>query len=301
MSAEVRIQDTAQYIEMVCKENVEDEFWRSELLFRGQSNKEYKLLPSLARDRHSACSSTIFNDERNLIDMAKYKMPDIFKDELSPIELLALLQHYGIPTRLMDVTESALVALYFACISNPDKDGEVIVFRHLYDKITNYPIINAIADSYRFATRDTWRPLSLFYGDIKRQPYFLEQQQVNEICHKDDKAGGEWISQCCQKLLYIYAPIRSMRQQVQQGRYILFPNNITEKDNSEKCFEWMINEIPKEHPDIVKRIIIPKEIKKQCIKDLNILGVNRGFLFCDSTDIVCDEILNKFKSNHTFS
>ena len=38
------------------------------------------------------------------------------------------MQHYGIPTRLIDVTTNPLVALYFACQGNPDKDGVVFIF-----------------------------------------------------------------------------------------------------------------------------------------------------------------------------
>ena len=98
------------------------------LLFRGQPDIKYELLPSIARNRTSAVSISLLNHERNLIETAKYRMPDLFRGNMLPVELLALLQHHGIPTRLLDVTENALVALYFAC-KGVDTDGEIIVFK----------------------------------------------------------------------------------------------------------------------------------------------------------------------------
>ena len=299
---EINISRIEEFVQTVCQLNDDitkgPQLWSQELLFRGQSNKAYELLPGIARGRHSSCQCTIFNDERNLIEMAKFKMPDVFRNDQTPLELLALLQHHGVPTRLLDVTENALVALYFACCSNPNTDGEVIVFKRRNESITNYPIVNAIADSYRFASRGTWTPLAHFYGDMKNQPYCLEQKQTFDICHPDDEAGGKWVEECCQHIFYIYAPIRSLRQQVQQGRYILFPNHINYEIYQEGAFEWTIDAIPKDHEDITARFIIPKENKQQLLSDLSVLGISEDFLFCDNVDTVCKGIVNTFKKKY---
>ena len=45
--------------------------------------------------------------------------------ELSDLELLASLQHYGAATRLLDFSQSAYVALWFACREDPEETGIV--------------------------------------------------------------------------------------------------------------------------------------------------------------------------------
>ncbi|SMN10976.1 TPR domain protein, putative component of TonB system [uncultured Candidatus Thioglobus sp.] len=63
--------------------------------------------------------------------------------KLSDLELLAELQHNGAATCLLDFTENALVALWFACHSNDKKDGQVIVMPTA--DIAKFSIVNTEA------------------------------------------------------------------------------------------------------------------------------------------------------------
>mgnify|MGYP001623869570 CR=1 FL=1 len=292
-----KVSSLEEYVHEVCLEKAkiynDQSIAFEKLLFRGQANVDYEILPSIARDRTSSVSISILNQERNLIEMAKYRMPDIFRENMSPIEILALLQHHGIPTRLLDVTENALVALFFAC-NEDDSDGEVIVFKENDKDIGAYPIRNAIADTYRFANA-TWNRLDSFYEKIVKQPYFLEQTTMLKNIYKTSEQEAQWICDCCSGIMFVYAPIRTMRQEMQSGRYILFHNRIITADDGTLAFEQIIDPIPKDHKNIMKRIVIPKDQKRNILSNLEVFGITEGRLFCDNTDIVCKNIVKQLK------
>lgn len=249
------------------------------LAFRGQENQQFKLLPSVGRGH-------IINQERNLIELSKYRMPNIFKSDLIPIDLLALLQHYGIPTRLLDVTSNPLVALYFAA-AGIQSDGEVFAFEYNDSDLTNYPIINAIAESYKFANDID---LVSFFDDIFIQPYFGEQR--NSFKNETDEQKGKWIKDCCKDLIFVKAAEKLERQKLQQGYYILFPNKIYEYCNR-LYFDKEINPIDKNNEQIKAKYIIKKEAKTEIRKKLEFLGISEATLFADNIDIVCKNIMNQ--------
>lgn len=100
--------------------------------FRGHSDQEWKLEPSVYRVPKKAegkpQEKPFIENEDNIIRDAIINSPDDFSDEDSIFSILVKLQHYGYPTRLLDLTTNALVALYFAVKSFDDKDGELFIF-----------------------------------------------------------------------------------------------------------------------------------------------------------------------------
>lgn len=90
------------------------EFPNGNLIFRGQSNISWGLLPKLFRDGYGN------NSEDDLIE--KYKQRYLVTSG-NYIDHVSDMQHYGMPTKLLDWTTNLLIALFFAIESNDDKDG----------------------------------------------------------------------------------------------------------------------------------------------------------------------------------
>jgi hypothetical protein len=85
--------------------------------FRGHANKDWKLQPSIARGAPRLTEITLIKRFKQNAMMLVNPRPN------SSIEWLFVMRHHGVPTRLLDWTESALIAVYFAVYDLSKVDG----------------------------------------------------------------------------------------------------------------------------------------------------------------------------------
>lgn len=79
--------------------------------YRGHGSTDFELKPSIFR------KSGTKENEHILLRELIAAHPEDFHGDTSALEMLVRMQHYSLPTRLLDVTFNPLVALYFACES----------------------------------------------------------------------------------------------------------------------------------------------------------------------------------------
>ena len=159
------IDNVSGYIAFVekLKEQNEKKGNNAELLFRGQGIDK-PLIPKIGRLKLRIKTNSIIKTEKLILEEFKRGILPLseFKPE-NNWDLLALAQHHGLPTRLLDWSYSALIALWFAVDCPPQydeknavRDGVVWILAadvddFKIDTITSDPLDNKITRIFRSA------------------------------------------------------------------------------------------------------------------------------------------------------
>lgn len=106
-----------------------DDYRCGHVIYRGvKDNVEHKLIPSIGRlkDYLSLDLQDLVDHEKQILSLFRHRSyGELDKIPQNDWTWLALAQHHGLPTRLMDWTNSPLVAAFFATEPDLDYDNTI--------------------------------------------------------------------------------------------------------------------------------------------------------------------------------
>jgi hypothetical protein len=230
--------------------------------FRGHNTICNELTPAIFRDDYKTISFFRPDIETFFIDAFRRGAPVLEKNlpEWGDyIGWLFLMQHHGAPTRLLDWTENALIALYFAVSGGNYEDGELWAMYpnelNRLSKIDGIPIL-----------------------DSPVVQYLAEEPMLNDDGKRTLASNLLGMTKGPDYPIAIQPTMNFPRMISQFSVFTIHP---------EPCTGGKITELLIDEKHLV-RYIIPKEYKASILENLPSLGITRGALYQDLDSLCVD-------------
>jgi len=236
------------------------------LFFRGHANPNYILQPSIVR------ASSLEQNENKLYHELLINCPTDFENCHTHLEKLVKMQHYGLPTRLLDITRNPLVALYFACESHMETYGELVLISAENHEI-KYPqsdVVSILASLPVFP----YRMQREFYN-LASDPHGSDltfnmeaERLIHEVRLEKPAFQADIKREDILNNYIVYALKNNSRIVKQDGAFILC--GLLAGRGSLENFRY------KEHG---KKVVAILDKKKRILEQLEVFSINRATLF----------------------
>ena len=215
--------------------------------FRGQEDSRWGLIPSIQRG--SLCNKERFitNDFYIYVNQIENGMPD--KNNYAA--WMSLMQHYGLPTRILDWSSSPLIACYFALEKNRDKDNDSCIWVLIPRKVN-------VQEGFEECV------------------YPIDAYTVQQMLTPAFKANIELDEKYQDKIIACHSVERNLRMYSQQSSFTVHNSNRRLEDicDSETLF----------------KLVIPCRFKQKLYESVSILGISTSFVYPDMEHVSKDII-----------
>ena len=116
---------------------IEETQGKQKTIYRGLSDVNYELKSSIGRCKPYGKKSHKSMERRMLMLFKESAVPFLPSKPVNDWEWLALAQHYGLPTRLLDWTRNPLVAAYFSVKKESSEPSVIYVLREKKQPLVN--------------------------------------------------------------------------------------------------------------------------------------------------------------------
>lgn len=278
----IKITSVSSFIDEVNK--IKDDLYGSneELFFRGQKTDFWDVIPSIFR-------GNFLSVEHTLMQFPLLKAPYEFISINNDFEIMTKYQHYGMCTRLLDLTTNPLVALYFACeeygdvcykeIENEEdtkiqEANGVIFFNKKYSVSTNEINIKVISSLSQIDLSNDNTLESILRKLTERQAISKELEER----WKSKEHYEEFIN-IIQNNYIVIPPYNNERLSRQCGMFLLAGcfNFVYTESISESSIEKGYKDLRDEFDR--KFFYISGEKKKEILEELDTYNINEATLF----------------------
>lgn len=252
---------------------------KKKIFYRGHANANYFLIPSIMRKKSWQ------ENEAEMYNELIINCPESFEKCNTHLEKLVEMQHYGLPTRLLDITRNPLVALFFATESEYNSYGEVVIISVDKDKI-KYPQSDTVTvlSSLPLFNYDTQK-------DIQKQAILSSNDDdfnnnVPRLLHEIRLEKPAFLSQIKKDQVLdsfvVYALKNNNRIIKQDGAFIIC--GLADDYDILNKYKYQRKS---------KRIIILIDKKKKILEDLDRISINNSTLFPE-IECVSEYIKNQY-------